>query len=115
MQTPENKLNLGVNYTIEFSEGELILGGTYTFTDEQQAVVFAQEGFRSPSNEVVDLRALWKDADDRFTIIAYLKNAFDELAYQDFRTGAPSPSGIQRTTLKPNFPRTYGVELQYRF
>ena len=65
--TPENKFNLGLNYTIEFAKGDLILGGTYTFTDEQQAVVFAQPGFRSPSNEVVDFRALWKDADNRYT------------------------------------------------
>ena len=113
--TPENKLNLGLNYTVELAEGNLVLGATYTFTDEQQAVVFAQPGFRSPSNEVVDFRALWKDVDDRYTVIGYVKNAFDELAYQDFRTGAPSASGIQRTTLKPNFPRTYGIEFQYRF
>ncbi len=113
--TPENKVNLGANYTFEFTPGNLTLGGTYTFTDEQQAVVFAQDGFTSPANEVVDFRALWKDGQDRYTIIGYVKNAFDELAYQDFRTGSPSASGVQRQTLKPNFPRTYGVEIQYRF
>ena len=76
---------------------------------------YAQDGFTSPANEVVDFRALWKDGQDRYTIIGYVKNAFDELAYQDFRTGSPSASGVQRQTLKPNFPRTYGVEIQYRF
>jgi len=113
--TPEHKLNLGANYTFDFDAGSLTIGGTYTYTDEQQTSIFAQDNYTAPSNELVDFRALWKDSQDRFTVIGYVKNAFDEVAYQSSTPTSLSPSGDYRRTVKLNFPRTYGVELQYRF
>ncbi len=113
--TAENKINLGANYTFDFEAGSLTLGATYTYTDEMQTTVFAQSNYTAPSNEVVDFRALWKDVDDRFTIIGYVKNAFDEVAYQSSTSTGLTGAGTFRRTVKLNFPRTYGVELQYRF
>jgi iron complex outermembrane recepter protein len=113
--TPENKFNLGANYTWHFDMGSLTVGGTYTYTDDQQTTIFSQENYTAPSNEIVDFRALWKDGQDRFTIIGYLKNAFDEVAYQSSTSTSLTAAGTFRQTVKLNFPRTYGVELQYRF
>ncbi|WP_374579247.1 TonB-dependent receptor [Phenylobacterium sp.] len=113
--TPENKFTLGANYTFDFDLGSLTLGGTYTFTDDMQTTIFAQSNYTAPSNEIVDFRALWKDSQDRFTIIGYVKNAFDEVAYQSSSSTGLTASGDYRRTVKLNFPRTYGVEFQYRF
>lgn len=113
--TPENKFNLGANYTFDFDAGSLTLGATATYTGDQQVTIFAQDGYTSPSNTVADVRALWKDTADRFTIIGYVKNVTDEVAIQSSTIGSPSSSGNQRQTQKLNFPRTYGVEVQYRF
>lgn len=113
--TPEHKVNLGANYTWDFDAGSLTLGTTYTYTGDQQQTIWANPNFTSPSNEIVDFRALWRDIDDRFTIIGFVKNAFDEVAYQSQAVGSASTAGVQRRTVKLNFPRTYGIELQYRF
>ena len=113
--TPENKINLGANYTFDFSPGNLTLGATYTYTDDQQTSIFSQANYTAPSNEIVDLRALWKDAGDRYTIIGFVKNAFDEVAYQSSTPSALTANDTYRRTVKLNFPRTYGVEFQYRF
>ena len=69
---------------------------------------------RLPAFEVADFRLLWKDADDRYTVIGYVKNAFDEVGYQNSTAGSPTAVGPRRTVIL-NFPRTYGLELQYRF
>ena len=113
--TPENKFTLGANYTFDFDLGSLTLGGTYTYTDDMQTTIFSQANYTAPANEIVDFRALWKDSQDRFTIIGYVKNAFDEVAYQSSSSTGLTASGDYRRTVKLNFPRTYGVEFQYRF
>ncbi|MBP7701118.1 MAG: TonB-dependent receptor [Phenylobacterium sp.] len=113
--TPENKLNLGANYTFNFDAGSLTLGGTYTYTDDMQTAIFSQSNYTAPANEIVDFRALWKDGQDRFTIIGYVKNAFDEVAFQSSTPTSLNANGAFHQTVKLNFPRTYGVEFQYRF
>jgi len=113
--TPENKFNIGANYTWDFDMGSLTVGGTYTYTDEQQTTIFSQGNYTAPSNEIVDFRALWKDGQDRFTVIGFVKNAFDEVAYQSSSSTGLTAAGTFRQTVKLNFPRTYGLELQYRF
>ncbi|MET0272077.1 MAG: TonB-dependent receptor [Phenylobacterium sp.] len=112
---PKNKMTLGANYTWRMSPGSLTLGGTYTYTDDQQTTIWANPGFTAPSNEIIDVRAIWKDADDRYTVIGFIKNLTDEIAYQSSSISTPSPQVGNRRTVKLNFPRTYGVELQYRF
>jgi iron complex outermembrane recepter protein len=113
--TPEHKLNLGANYTWDFTPGSLTLGATYTYTDDMQTTIFASPRHTAESNEIVDLRALWRDADRRYTIIGYVKNVFDEVAYQSSTVSSATGIGTFRRTNKLNFPRTYGIELQYRF
>jgi iron complex outermembrane receptor protein len=80
-----------------------------------QTTIFGQSGYTAPSNTLTDLRALYKDADDRYTIIGYVKNVTDEVAYQSSGLSSATAIGTLRQTVKLNFPRTYGVELQYRF
>lgn len=113
--TAENKLNVGANYTFEFEPGTLTLGATYTYTDDMQTTIFSQSNYTAPANENIDLRALWKDAGDRFTVIGYVKNVTDEVAYQSSSSTSLTAAGTFRRTVKLNFPRTYGVEFQYRF
>ncbi len=61
---------------------------------------------------------IFSDKDDKYTVIAYLKNVFD--------TRGSAGAGGTRITTGPNtgfvnqtvsyvLPRTYGIELQYRF
>ncbi len=113
--TPENKVNLGANYTLMFDKGNLTLGVTSTYTGDMQTTVFAQSGYTAPANTITDLRALWKGAGDKYTVIGYVKNVTDEVAYQSSSQSALTAAGTLRNTVKLNFPRTFGVEVQYRF
>lgn len=112
--SPEQKFTVGGNYTWDFNAGSLTANGSYTWTGDQQSTVFANPIYESPQNEIADFRLLWRDAEDRYTFIAFVKNAFDEVAYQSSTATSPSAVGPRRTVIL-NFPRTFGAEVHYRF
>ena len=132
-QSPENKLAFNANYTFDFSPGSLTLSTTATWTDETTYQPFDNPAFKVPSYGTVDFRGLWRDAEDRYSVIAYVKNAFDEEGYTstgsttpvaEFASPNPGVSLNGSTTLLNTssqitrgliYPRTFGVELQYRF
>jgi iron complex outermembrane recepter protein len=129
---PKHKLAVNANYTWDFGMGSLTASATYIWRDEQYGSIFNRSYYKSPDYDQVDARITWKDADDRYTVIAFVRNVFDEIGYEGgaganrragflFNPvtpygGAPTPvlQGISSTyPLTP--PRTYGIELQYRF
>ncbi|MFA5600173.1 MAG: TonB-dependent receptor, partial [Phenylobacterium sp.] len=112
--SPEHKFTLGGNYTWDFDAGSLTFNANYTWTGDQQSTIFENPIYESPQNEIADFRLLWKDAEDRYTFIAFVKNAFDEVAYQSSTATPPSAVGPRRTVIL-NFPRTFGAEIHYRF
>ena len=70
--------------------------------------------YTAPSFELADFRLLWNDAENRYTVIGFVKNALDEIGYGSSTGGSPTPVGVRRT-VSLTYPRTYGMELQYRF
>lgn len=133
-QSPENKFAFNTNYTLDFGPGSLTLSGTYTWTDQTTYQPFDNPAFAVPSYGVADFRALWKDSEDRYTLIGFVKNAFDEKGYTSTSStnptaifGLPNPGLVLGGTTYPlrqtgvNItrgliqPRTYGLEVQYRF
>ncbi len=128
-QSPKHKFAGNANYTFEFDPGSLILSATFTWTDETYYQPFKSAANKVKGYDVTDFRALWNDADDRFTIIGYVKNAFDQKGFTS--NGSTTPTAIfdvpgsgsapnitqTRTAITRGLiqPRTYGVELQYRF
>lgn len=132
-QSPENKFAFNANYTFDFAAGSLILSGTYTWTDSTIYQPFDNPAFEAEAYGTADFRALWNDGEDRYSVIAYVKNAFDEVAFTS--TGSTNPTAVfadpnpgltvgGATYLRQTGaaitrglvqPRTFGVELQYRF
>jgi iron complex outermembrane receptor protein len=123
-QSPKNKFAFNTNYTFDFTPGSLTLSGTYTWTDKTIYQPFNDSAFEVPSYGTADFRALWNDADKRYTLIAFVKNAFDKKGYTS--TGSTSPYALYGNGLGTAqtgvaitrgliYPRSYGVELQYRF
>ncbi len=132
-QSPENKFALNANYTFDFTPGSLILSGTYTWVDETTYQPFDNPDFAVPAYGTADLRVLWKDAQDRYSLIGYVKNLTDEEGFTSTSSTNPTAvfadpnpglvvgsaaylrqtsTAITRGLIQP---RTYGVELQYRF
>jgi iron complex outermembrane receptor protein len=112
--SPEHKWTVGANYSWSFTPGSLTVSGMYTDTDDQQSTIWSNPIYTAPSFAVADFRLLWNDAENRYTVIGFVKNALDEIGYGSSTGGTPTPVGSRRT-VSLTFPRTYGMELQYRF
>jgi iron complex outermembrane receptor protein len=113
-QSPENKLALNLLYTFHFSPGSLSLSGSYLWRDEQYSAVFAREEYRVDAYGQADFRATWTDTDNNYSLVAYVRNAFDDLGYDGVGVANNGANTIVRTLSYTN-PRTYGMQLQYRF
>jgi iron complex outermembrane receptor protein len=130
---PKNKVALNVNYTWELPSGNLTGGATYVWRDQQYGSLFNRSYYLAPSWSQVDLRLVYTDTAKKYTIIGFVKNVGDTFGYEAGTTASrragfvpayalgkagigatPVLQGISSTyTLTP--PRTYGIELQYRF
>jgi iron complex outermembrane receptor protein len=132
-QSPKNKFAFNANYTFDFAPGSLIFSGTYTWTDKTIYQPFDDAAFSVPSYGTADFRAIWKDGNDRYSLIGFVKNAFNEEGFTS--TGSTNPTAVfgdpnpgmvvngtpylRQTGVSITRgliqPRTYGMELQYRF
>jgi iron complex outermembrane receptor protein len=130
---PKNKVAFNANYTWLFDPGSVTGSVTYVWRDKQYGSIFNRPYYQAPSWDQVDLRLTYKDKANKYTVIAWVKNVADSIGYEGGATAgrragfvpaytlgqpgiAPTPviQGIAPTyTITP--PRTYGVELQYRF
>jgi iron complex outermembrane receptor protein len=112
--SPEVKYTVGANYTFNWTPGSLTFGGTYSYTDDLQSNVFSNPIATAPSNEIADFRVLWNDAQNRYTLIGFVKNAFDEVGY--IRSSGSSVTAVgSRRQVGLIYPRTFGAEVQFRF
>jgi iron complex outermembrane receptor protein len=123
---PGNKVAISAAYTWHFDPGSLTFSATGVWRDTQAGTVFDRFYDQAPSWYDVDLRALWKGPGDKYEIIAYVKNLTDTQQYSVGSGGAGlygNASGLANPAtglfetniydLAP--PRTYGVELRYKF
>ncbi len=79
---PKNKVALNANYTWYTPAGNLTFSGTWTYRDETYYSVFTRDHNLAPSYTETDLRLLWNEPNDRYTIIAFAKNVFDDEGYE---------------------------------
>jgi len=117
---PTNKLALSVGYTWLFSKSSLTLTGNYVWRDESYANLFTRDYNEAPAWDSKDFRAVWRTYDRRYTVVAYVRNAFDQLTYPAAGGGArltPTTPGQYNNVVKNlglNPPRTYGIQLFYK-
>ncbi|MBS0334416.1 MAG: TonB-dependent receptor, partial [Proteobacteria bacterium] len=135
---PKNKVSVNVNYTWVTERGSLTPSVSYVWRDKQYGSIFNRSFYESPSYDQWDARVTWKDKDDHYSVIAFIRNIGNSVGFEGGAgatrnagfvpahvLGAP-PAGGTAATLVPVLegitsaytitpPRTYGVELQYRF
>jgi iron complex outermembrane receptor protein len=128
--SPKNKFAISANYTIETGIGSFIPSVSYIWRDEQFGSIFQTESRRAPSWDQIDARLTFNDINDKFSVILYGRNLADELGYESgagasrnagtisnlFAGQAPvnQVQGVASTYfITP--PRTFGIELQYKF
>ncbi|HEY2753301.1 TonB-dependent receptor [Phenylobacterium sp.] len=126
--SPKNKVAFNVNYTWPLEHGSLAASASYIWRDVQYGTLFTRPYNEAPSWDQVDARLTWTSKDSKTKVIAYVKNMFDRLGYDAGATGyrfagtTNDASGVGTNVIQGVFknysvtpPRTYGVELQYRF
>lgn len=115
--TPRHKLALNAMYSIDFEPGTLSLSGNYVLRSSAYSNIFNRPYNRMPSWDQVDLRAIWTGTDDRYRVIAFVKNLFDSKGYDSAQgnllASSPTLEVAQSYSLTP--PRTYGLQLEFRF
>ena len=123
-QAPRNKFAVNASYSFFMEPGTLTLGATYVWRDKAYSTIFEKSWNEAPTWDQIDLRANWNSADGRYAIIGYVKNVADTEGYDAAVSGSnrnrnPAiasdnfANGALNLGLTP--PRTYGVELQYKF
>ena len=114
--SPENKATLGGSYKIEMASGDLTLSGTATYIDPQTSTLFNNPIYRTQSFTTGDLRAIWQDSERRYTVIGFVKNVTDQVGFASSLANPSSPTAVgARRQVSLIFPRTFGIEVQYRF
>ena len=111
-ESPKNKIALNGNYRFDFRPGSLTVSGSYIWKDETYDSIFNRSYNRAPSYTQVDLRALWTDASDHYTLIFYAKNLFDTRGY-DGASGAQltSPPAASQTSVAQSYSFTSAAHL----
>lgn len=140
---PRNKVAVAANYTWRLNSGSITANVSYAWRDKAYGDVFKRWYTEAPSWDQWDARALWKDNSNKYEVIAFVKNIFNDTGYDQGATaellnGAISavyaanlPPGLTcspviaggvvncvqgiRKTFYTNPPRTFGVELRYHF
>jgi len=123
---PRNKFAIDFAYTFHWDPGALTLSASYVWRDVQNGTVFDRAYDNAPHWDDVDFRATWKGMNDKYEVIAFVRNAFDT---QQYAVGAGGVGLVGNATshttaaaglfennlynLAP--PRTYGLELRYKF
>jgi iron complex outermembrane receptor protein len=129
--SPPNKIAVNGTYTFFFDPGTLSISGSYIWRDVQYGTLFKRWYNQAPSWDQVDARATWTAANGKYKVIVYGKNLFQKIGYDAGAYGsliegvndnnpylgqAPTigVAGIAKTySVTP--PRTYGVEIDYKF
>ncbi|WP_374469310.1 TonB-dependent receptor [Phenylobacterium sp.] len=119
-----HRVTVNANYTWMLGAGDLTASATYVWRDDTYYSIFNEYYNRAKAWEQVDARLIFNDADDRFTAIAWVKNLFkaEGVTGIDGERIDTGPNGLGRPggafvnqTVSYVAPRTYGIELQYRF
>ncbi|THD72219.1 TonB-dependent receptor [Phenylobacterium sp.] len=121
-EAPPNKVSVNALYSWAFDPGKLTLSASYIWKDATYGSLFNRPYAEAPAYSEADFRLTWAGANSHYKIIGFVANAFDEKGYDRatgslLQTGNPvagvSEAIISNIGLIP--PRTYGVQLQYKF
>jgi iron complex outermembrane receptor protein len=114
-QAPENKLAVNTNYTWVFNPGNLTLSATYVWRDKEYSTVFTRSYNEAPLYGQVDMRAVWSGHHDRYEVVLYVRNLFNDIGYDAASSGYYGLNNQPVSAYDLTPPRTYGVELHYKF
>lgn len=103
---PRNKFAISANYTWEMGAAGAITGSlSYSWRDNAYGTVFQRWYTKAPTWDQMDARAIWRSEDSKYEVIAFVKNIFDHIGYDQGATAerldgqfsnvyGPNPAGL---------------------
>ncbi len=114
-----HRFTANVNYTWDFDAGSLTPSVSMVYKSETYYSVFNRYYNLGKAGTQFDARVVWRDAQDRYSIIGYVRNISNQTIIEgagaSILAGTSGPTRFLNRSWSVNPPRTYGVELQYRF
>ncbi|HEY2481623.1 MAG TPA: TonB-dependent receptor [Caulobacteraceae bacterium] len=118
-EAPKNKISFNALYTIPFEPGNLTLSGSVIWKDTTYDDVFNRPYSLQSPYALLNLRATWTDAKNRYTIIVFCNNVTNTIGYDGAAGLLLSNPGVAPQDIVTGYgltaPRTYGGELEVRF
>lgn len=119
-----HRFTINANYTWYLDAGSLSVSTNYVWRDATYYSIFNRYYNRAKSFGTNDFRTVFRDKDNRYTIIGSVKNIFDQrgsagasgtrLSNQAAPPNTPLWNTVNQT-VSYIAPRTYSLEIQYRF
>ncbi|HEY1929822.1 MAG TPA: TonB-dependent receptor [Caulobacteraceae bacterium] len=117
-QAAPNKISLTAAYNIPFETGTLTFSGAFIWKAGQYGSPFNRSYNFAPSYTQANLRMMWKDAKDRYTLILFVDNIANTLAYDTaggIQVTDPGPNQVIDKLASFTAPRTIGGEIWVKF
>jgi len=115
LRVPEYKFDGYAQYAwpVPGDRGTLTFLVDYSYIDKVFFNVFEQETDEAPHYNRVDSRLTWVSSDNAWTVAAFVNNVFDDIGIRQIEAEDESQDFRRAGTLTN--PRTYGLEVLYKF
>ena len=119
-EAPPNKVALNAQYAFKFDEGKLTLSVSGVWKDATYGEIFNSPLNLAPSYYTVNLRAVWDDDQDRFTVIGFINNVTNTIGFDNVtQTRLGAGTSLANIALVQGVgitaPLVVGGEIQFRF
>jgi outer membrane receptor protein involved in Fe transport len=114
VRIPEWKFDAYAQYAMPLGDkGTLTFLSSYSWIDKVYFDVFAENTDKAPSYSRTDARITWLSSQEAWTVSAFCNNVFDDIGIRQIEAYQESDNFRRSGTLTN--PRTYGMEVQYKF
>lgn len=113
LMSPNHTFTVNAMYEWDRDSGHYSVSATHAYVGDQFMDLFNSANTTIKSSNRTDLRASWENPEGDIRLIGYVKNATDEDIIGDL-TQTNWEHGNQQIGA-PQLPRTYGLELHFKF
>lgn len=114
-RAPKLSYSLSSTYTVPLTSGELLLRAGYNWRDDYEGTLNNHPGTAIEAFGLLDVSATYEHQ-NHWSVSLFASNLTDEDAYSHTFAVTPAADGSSFWVFAtPRIPRTYGVEVAYRF
>ncbi len=110
-QAPKLQYGLNTNYRLPLAGGSLQLGAQLRHVGDHEQTLSNSPIVKTDAYTLVDARVAYEPAGGKWTLALWAKNITDKR----YATGGFDIAGLGIADVYLNVPRTYGLDLRYRF